>query len=448
MKKRIPILALTTVLCLSLCTGPALAANAVDASGTVSDFESSWQLEALYGTETWTGSAQIFDPYVDYSMDLPVYFVGEDSLMTAVQDNYYDLRVAEEVLWTAFGMDYDAGMEVDMSRAQFYDVEEYGPSAHMQGSVYVLHKGVYTCYRDVAYATPDCIVVAGADTASGATGVPGTAEDAYTVTDDAGNVFTLDKPCVAVSADELSGVPEYELQPGTTVTAPEGIDFYMVLSYSILTGNGGGGEVAEDARRSVTVEEDRIYEFRTDADTCINFRVEPVNPFTDVAEDAYYYAPALWAAKIGVTTGTSATTFSPEQTCTRGEIITLLWRFRGSPEPGFTGSAYGDVTDPASYYYKACQWAAEQGMVKGETFAPNDPCTRAMAVEFLWYANQCPRSDTGSGFDDVPAGASYADAVTWAVDWGVTQGTGEGTFSPDLTCTRGQIVTFLFRTMW
>lgn len=448
MKKRIPIWALTAALCLSLCTAPNQAAKAADASGTVSDFESSWQLEALYGTETWTGSAQIFDPYVDYSMDLPVYFVGEDSLMTAVQDNYYDLRVAEEVLWTAFGMDYDAGMEVDMSRAQFYDVEEYGPSAHMQGSVYVLHKGVYTCYRDVAYATPDCIVVAGADTASGATDVPGTAEDTYTVTDDAGNVFTLDKPYAAVSADELSGAPEYELQPGTTVTAPEGIDFYMVLSYSILTGNGGGGEVAEDARRSVTVEEDKIYEFRTDADTCINFRVEPVNPFTDVAEDAYYYAPALWAAKIGVTTGTSATTFSPEQTCTRGEIITLLWRFRGSPEPGFTGSAYGDVTDPASYYYKACQWAAEQGMVKGETFAPNDPCTRAMAVEFLWYANQCPRSDTGSGFDDVPAGASYADAVTWAVNWGVTQGTGEGTFSPDLTCTRGQIVTFLFRAIW
>lgn len=448
MKKRIPILALTTVLCLSLCTGPALAANAVDASGTVSDFESSWQMEALYGTETWTGSAQIFDPYVDYSMDLPVYFVGEDSLMTAVQDNYYDLRVAEEVLWTAFGMDYDAGMEVDMSRAQFYDVEEYGPSAHMQGSVYVLHKGVYTCYRDVAYATPDCIVVAGADTASGATGVPGTDEDAYTVTDDAGNVFTLDKPYVAVSADELSGTPEYELQPGTTVTAPEGIDFYMVLSYSILTGNGGGGEVAEDARRSVTVEEDKIYEFRTDADTCINFRVEPVNPFTDVAEDAYYYAPALWAAKNGVTTGTSATTFSPEQTCTRGEIITLLWRFSGSPEPGSTGSAYGDVADPDTYYYKACQWAAEQGMAKGNTFAPNDLCTRAMAVEFLWYANQCPRSDTGSDFADVPVGASYADAVTWAVDRGVTQGTGEGTFSPDLTCTRGQIVTFLFRTMW
>ena len=207
MKKRIPILALTTVLCLSLCTGPALAANAVDASGTVSDFESSWQLEALYGTETWTGSAQIFDPYVDYPMDLPVYFVGADSLMTAVQDNYYELRVADQALWTTFGLDYDAGMEVDMSQAQFYDVEEYGPSAHMQGSVYVLHKGVYTCYRDVAYATPDCIVVAGADTASGTAGVPETAEDAYTVTDDAGNVFTLDKPYAAVSADELSGTP-------------------------------------------------------------------------------------------------------------------------------------------------------------------------------------------------------------------------------------------------
>ena len=414
MKKRIPILALTTVLCLSLCTGPALAANAVDASGTVSDFESSWQMEALYGTETWTGSAQIFDPYVDYSMDLPVYFVGEDSLMTAVQDNYYDLRVAEEVLW----------------------------------SVYVLHKGVYTCYRDVAYATPDCIVVAGADTASGATDVPETAEDAYTVTDDAGNVFTLDKPYVAVSADELSGTPEYELQPGTTVTAPEGIDFYMVLSYSILTGNGGGGEVSEDDRRSVTVEEDKIYEFRTDADTCINFRVPPVNPFTDVAEDAYYYAPALWAAKNGVTTGTSATTFSPEQTCTRGEIITLLWRFYGSPEPESADSAFADVTDPDSYYYKACQWAAEQGMTDGDAFAPGDPCTRAMAVEFLWHANQCPQVEADTGFADVPAGASYADAVTWAVDRGVTQGTGEGNFSPDLTCTRGQIVTFIFRSIW
>ena len=442
MKKRIPILALTTVLCLSLCTGPALAANAVGSYGTASDFESSWQLEGLYEVGHWAGATELFAPYLEGTMELPVYFVGEDSLMTAVQDNYYDLRVADKALWTTFGIDYDAGTEVDMSQVQFYDVEEYGPSAHMQGSVYILHRGVYTCYRDVAYATPDCVIVALGDAA------PGAAGDAYTVTDDAGNVFTLDKPCVAVSADELSGDPEYELQPGTTVTAPEGIDFYMVLSYSILTGNGGGGEVAEDARRSVTVEEDKIYEFRTDADTCINFRVEPVNPFTDVAEDAYYYAPALWAAKNGVTTGTSATTFSPEQTCTRGEIITLLWRFRGSPEPGFTGSAYGDVTDPDSYYYKACQWAAEQGMAKGDTFAPNDPCTRAMAVEFLWYANQCPRSDTGSGFADVPAGASYADAVTWAVNWGVTQGTGEGTFSPDLTCTRGQIVTFLFRTIW
>lgn len=448
MKRRIPIWALTAALCLSLCTAPNQAAKAADASGTVSDFESSWQLEELYEVGHWAGATELFAPYLEGTMELPVYFVGEDSLMTAVQDNYYDLRVADQALWTTFGIDYDAGTEVDMSRAQFYDVEEYGPSAHMQGSVYVLHKGVYTCYRDVAYATPDCIVVAGADTASEATDVPETAEDAYTVTDDAGNVFTLDKPYVAVSADELSGTPEYELQPGTTVTAPEGIDFYMVLSYSILTGNGGGGEVSEDDRRSVTVEEDKIYEFRTDADTCINFRVEPVNPFNDVAEDAYYYAPAIWAAKNGVTTGTSATTFSPEQTCTRGEIITLLWRFYGSPEPEYAGSAFADVTDPDSYYYKACQWAAEQGMTDGDTFAPGDPCTRAMAVEFLWHANQRPQVEADTGFADVPAGATYADAVTWAVDQGVTQGTGEGNFSPDLTCTRGQIVTFIFRSIW
>ena len=203
MKKRIPILVLTTVLCLSLCTGPALAANAVGSYGTASDFESSWQLEELHEVGHWAGATELFAPYLEGTMELPVYFVGEDSLMTAVQDNYYDLRVADKALWTTFGIDYDAGTEVDMSQAQFYDVEEYGPSAHMQGSVYVLHKGVYTCYRDVAYATPDCIVVAGADTASGATDVPETTEDAYTVTDDARNVFTLDKPYAAVSADEL-----------------------------------------------------------------------------------------------------------------------------------------------------------------------------------------------------------------------------------------------------
>ena len=207
MKKRIPILALTTVLCLSLCTGPALAANAVGSYGTASDFESSWQLEGLYEVGHWAGATELFAPYLEGIMELPVYFVGADSLMTAVQDNYYELRVADKALWTTFGIDYDAGTEVDMSQAQFYDVEEYGPSAHMQGSVYVLHKGVYTCYRDVAYATPDCIVVAGADTASEATDVPETAEDAYTVTDDAGNVFTLDKPYVAVSADAPPSPP-------------------------------------------------------------------------------------------------------------------------------------------------------------------------------------------------------------------------------------------------
>lgn len=175
-------------------------------------------------------------------------------------------------------------------------------------------------------------------------------------------------------------------------------------------------------------------------------------PFTDVPPDYWAYDAIMrvtddsrWPATFN---GTSATTFSPEQTCTRGEIITLLWRFYGSPEPESADSAFADVTDPDSYYYKACQWAAEQGMTDGDTFAPGDPCTRAMAVEFLWHANQCPQVEADTGFADVPAGATYADAVTWAVDQGVTQGTGEGNFSPDLTCTRGQIVTFIFRSIW
>ena len=441
MKKRISIWALTAALCLLVCTVPALASG-TDAYGTQSDFESSWELEGLYDTGVWTGNAQTFVSYAEYPMELPVYFVHADTLMTATQDNYYDLRMAQEALWAEYGLDYDAGLEVDMSRVQCYDVEEYGPSAHMQGSVYVLHPGVYTCYRDIAYETPDCVIVA----LDGSTS--GSAEDDYTVTDSAGNVFTLDKPYVDAAADEVSGIPEYVLQPDTTVTAPDGISFHTGLSYSLITENGGGGELGEEDRRSVTLKAGYAYEYVTDAGSRIHFRIPPINPFTDVAEGAYYYNPALWAAQTGITTGTTATTFSPNETCTRAQIITFLWRFSGSPEPGSETPYFTDVTDPSLYYYKACQWAAEAGVASGSQFHPGDPCTRAMAMEFLWYKFEKPTVDRELTFTDVPAGASYAGAVAWALDWGITTGTTDATFSPDQTCTRAQIVTFFFRSLW
>ncbi len=166
--------------------------------------------------------------------------------------------------------------------------------------------------------------------------------------------------------------------------------------------------------------------------------------FTDVAAEAYYADPVTWAVEKGITSGTSSTTFSPNDTCTRAQIMTFLWRAAGSPEPKGTAT----VTDvkASDYFYKAVLWAAENKMFSGTAFAPGEPCTRAMAVEFMWKQAGSP-SASSSAFTDVPSDASYASAVSWALDKGVTAGTSKTTFSPDTACSRGQIVTFLYRGM-
>ena len=159
--------------------------------------------------------------------------------------------------------------------------------------------------------------------------------------------------------------------------------------------------------------------------------------FTDVPETAYYNQPVAWAVEKGITNGTTATTFSPNATCTRAQIITFLWRAAGSPEPK-SACSFTDI--PAgSYFEKAVTWAAEQGMVGGDKFGPNDPCTRQMAVEFMWRQAGSPKAPA-AGFTDVSS-----EAVNWALEEGVTTGTTETTFSPGSTCTRAQIVTFLWR---
>ena len=167
--------------------------------------------------------------------------------------------------------------------------------------------------------------------------------------------------------------------------------------------------------------------------------VEPETPagFTDVPAGMYYAEPVAWAVEQNITTGTTATTFSPEESCTRGQIITFLWRAAGSPQP--TGeNPFEDVAEGA-YYAAATAWAAEQGMAEGTAFDPEAPCTREMAVEFMWkYAGSPDAAE--AGFEDVTS-----DAVNWALEAGVTTGTSDTAFSPDTTCTRGQIVTFLWR---
>ena len=167
--------------------------------------------------------------------------------------------------------------------------------------------------------------------------------------------------------------------------------------------------------------------------------------FADVPTDAYYYEAVKWAAKKGITGGTGDGTFNPNGSCTRAHIVTFLWRAAGSPEPKSTVS-FADV--PAgSYYAKAVAWAVENGITLGTgdgTFSPNATCTRAQSVTFLYRALGTAPT-TVNGFTDVTADAFYADAVAWAVESGVTNGTSANTFSPNNGCTRAQIVTFLYR---
>lgn len=163
--------------------------------------------------------------------------------------------------------------------------------------------------------------------------------------------------------------------------------------------------------------------------------------FYDVAANAYYTDAVIWAIGKGITYGTSATTFSPEKVCTTGEILTFLWKAQNSPEPTIS-NPFSDVAE-SSYYYKAALWAYEKRLISGLEFGANVPCTRSITVTYLWKLAGSPAAG-GNSFTDIPDSADYAEAVAWAVSKGITSGTGEITFSPDMTCTRGQIVTFLY----
>lgn len=167
----------------------------------------------------------------------------------------------------------------------------------------------------------------------------------------------------------------------------------------------------------------------------------PKTDFTDVAPEDYFAAPVAWAVNNEITSGTGNNRFSPNDNCTQAQILTFLWRAAGSPEP--QGTVEPEGFDGTEYYYRAALWAAEQGMVEGG-FAPDELCTRAMAVTFMWKHAGSPAAAPAS-FTDVPAGADYARAVAWAVEKGVTSGVGGSRFAPGDVCSRGQIVTFLYR---
>ena len=179
-----------------------------------------------------------------------------------------------------------------------------------------------------------------------------------------------------------------------------------------------------------------------DDNTMLNF-------FVDVSASDYYYDAVLWAVGKGITGGTSATTFDPNGNCTRAQAVTFLWRAAGSPAAKSAVMPFTDVK-AGSYYYDAVLWAVENGITEGTsdtTFSPDATCSRAQIVTFLWRSQKSPAAGTANPFVDMKSTAYYAAAVLWAVKEDVTKGTTNTTFSPDANCTRAQIVTFIWRAL-
>lgn len=171
------------------------------------------------------------------------------------------------------------------------------------------------------------------------------------------------------------------------------------------------------------------------------------NPFRDVKETDYYYDAILWAVDKGITAGVTADSFAPEAPCTRAQAVTFLWRNAGEPQPKGLANPFIDIRE-GTYYYKAVLWAVEEGITAGVTpkmFRPDDVCSRGQIVTFLWRAKGCKEVSITNPFTDVVSQDYYYKAVLWAVDEGITAGITPTTFCPNMDCTRGQIVTFLYR---
>ncbi len=204
---------------------------------------------------------------------------------------------------------------------------------------------------------------------------------------------------------------------------------------------------------------DKVTSIRPDFDTTVyagweEIKVPEEKPdikdiFDDVPGGSYYEDAVIWAVKNGITNGTGEKTFNPDGICTRAQAVTFLWRAAGSPAAEGNVMPFEDVV-PGSYYYDAVLWAVENGITKGTsetTFSPDMNCSRAQIVTFLWRSQGSPAADGIILFDDVASDVYYTEAVLWAVSESVTNGTSATTFSPDNNCTRAQIVTFIWRTL-
>ena len=277
---------------------------------------------------------------------------------------------------------------------------------------------------------------------------PALGDSDYTVTGLVNGESLKTQPTVAYASEpDMSKTGTVAIQV-SGAEAPDGGNYQEIVytngtltiskksSGSSSGGSGSGGSSAKPTKPAEPVQP-----------------VQPVQPapasFTDVKADAYYYDAVQWATERGITSGKTEDTFAPGAACTRAQIVTFLWRAAGSPAPKSGVNPFADM-DPDAYYYNAVLWAVENGITNGaaaDIFAPDRTVTRGQTVTFLWRSAGSSTAGSGSAFGDVGADDYYNDAVRWAVENGITNGTTGNTFSPASNCTRGQIVTFLYRYM-
>lgn len=250
----------------------------------------------------------------------------------------------------------------------------------------------------------------------------------YTYTGSAARTVTLaSSKIVTVKEDEKTTEGDTSSQPFTVTITRAG------TTTDGGTGGAGGGGIGGGGGGTVTPAPGGATQ----------------NPFVDVKQGDYYYDAVQWAVGKKITSGTSATTFTPDGICTRAQTVTFLWRSQGSSKAAGAENSFTDVSKDA-YYYDAVLWAVEQGITNGTsaaTFSPDATVTRGQTAAFLWRVAKQPQVDqTANPFADVTQDAYYYNAVLWAVAKEITNGTSSTTFSPDQGCTRAQIVTFLWRT--
>ena len=206
---------------------------------------------------------------------------------------------------------------------------------------------------------------------------------------------------------------------------------YAILTGEILLYRVSGGGIGSGVNTNVKKDPDET----------------PSGSFIDIPSGSYYEDAVAWAVENGITTGTDSMHFSPDDVCTRAQAVTFLWRAAGSPKPKSSTMPFTDVPRD-SYFYEAVLWAVENGITNGTSdtaFSPDAKCSRAQIVAFLWRSESTPASGSSNPFADVHTSAYYAKAVLWAVEEDITKGTSATRFSPDMHCTRAQIVTFLWR---